>query len=90
MNFKQSYNSGQGILAVIMWGVGISSTIFAGSYALISSRFADVNKTTINHESRISVIEERTKRIEIIESKLDKLLEKQGIKYYDKTLSADK
>jgi len=42
------------------------------------------NKNTDAHletERRISVVETRTERIPIIEEKIDKLLEKQGIKF---------
>ncbi len=55
--------SGQSILAIIMWGAGISIPFIAGSYYFVSSKFAEVNKVNLNQESRVATIEEAIKTI---------------------------
>ena len=81
-------NKGQSLLAVLLTAGGIFLSFVAGTYAVISTRFASVNNNIVNHEGRISSVEAKIERIPIIESKIDKLLEERKIKYEYATTTA--
>lgn len=73
--------SGQSILAVVMWASGISLAFISASLGLVSNQFSKVNENVLSHENRLSALEARMERLPILEDKIDKLLEKQGITF---------
>ena len=71
---------GQTILAVIMWGVGISASMLAGGYALISGKFTNVNTDIKTNAVNIAVVQQKTddidQRLTRMEAKLDLIIER--------------
>ena len=78
-------NKGQIILTVMMWMTGISITITTGSFYYNLTRFQKNDEDHSLIRERIVKVEEAATRIPILETKIDKLLEKQGISFYATT-----
>lgn len=73
-------NKGQSILAIIMWGAGISIPFIAGSYYFVSSKFTAVNTDIKENSVDIAIVQQKTtdidNRLLRIETKLDLIIER--------------
>lgn len=75
---QMKYSKGQ-ISPLLMWALGLIATVALGLNGLTANTNNNQDKTILNHEGRIASTETEIKRIPIIEGKLDRLLDKQGL-----------
>lgn len=70
---------GQTLIQVILWAGGFTLTGIGLASSIIVPKINAQDERIYNHETRLTATEIRVERLPVIEAKVDKLLESQGI-----------